>query len=433
MSETPTQETIKAYVDLNEKKFLQKNNIKDIGAITTNDINKSPNFKSKVKVWSYADKQTHKYFHSMNIDVQVQDFTGTCELRAPYDNRLMEYWKPIYSTCVVYGTNKGAYKILFVGRVREIKQDGYELVLTLQNYGWKFQQNASTSFVEDNIKGKDGYTIMKLIFEALKIDSWVISPSAKKRLKEVGFDDDGNLTLNGQEIKEMPDLLERIKAANPSESIDNYTIYNKIKEDNLSNIKNLNYTLKYEEPTPVMKEIANQSNYSKGSNVYSQSYGSVAQGGTSTTTSTASGGTRVTKDVLKKCGCTGKYIDSTTMHSALSTIYKIYHCGAARSSGVGPKQQIAQYIVKIDAYPKIKDNLYNCLYTMKKQASNSCNKDFVVWPTAAELATARKGIYGVSASKNEITTTVKNGMFGVKVGNNDLSWYTKLLRSGSSR
>ena len=70
---------------------------------------------------------------------------------------------------------------------------------------------------------------------------------------------------------------------------------------------------------------------------------------------------------------------------------------------------------------------------MKRGASNGCNKDFVAWPTAAELATARKGVYGVSASKNNITTTVKNGKIGVKVGSNDSSWVTKILGIGSSR
>ena len=52
---------------------------------------KSPVFKTKVKAWTQDDNQVHKYFHSLSIDVQIQDFTGTAELRCPYDSDLIEY------------------------------------------------------------------------------------------------------------------------------------------------------------------------------------------------------------------------------------------------------------------------------------------------------------------------------------------------------
>lgn len=240
---------------------------------------KSPNFKVKVKAWTQVDNKTHEYFSSLSIDVNVEDFMGTAELTCPYDSDLMEYWEPIRQTVVIYGSNRGDYKILFIGRVRGVKQDGYEMVIEFQNYGWKFKQNVSQSYANDNVLNKDGYTIMRLMFEALKIDSWVISESAKQRLKQVGINSDGNLTSNGEEIKEMPDLLKRLQNSDPSKLVNKNTLNNKLREKYLHNIKNINYTLKYEKPTPVMKKIASQGNYAAGSNIYENAYGSASGGG----------------------------------------------------------------------------------------------------------------------------------------------------------
>ena len=240
----------------------------------------SPNFKVKVKAWTQVDNKTHTYFHSLSIDVNVEDFMGTAELKCPYDSDLMSYWEPIRQTVVIYGANRGDYKILFIGRVRGVKQDGYELVIEFQNYAWKFKQLVSQSYAQDNVFNKDGYTILRLMFEALKIDSWVISPSAKHRLKQVGINEDGNLTVNGKEIEEIPDLFKRIKSSNPSKVVNKDTLNNKLREKYLHNIKHINYTLKYEKPTAVMKKIASQGSYTAGNNVYSNAYGSASGGGT---------------------------------------------------------------------------------------------------------------------------------------------------------
>lgn len=235
---------------------------------------KSPNFKAKIRAWTKDDKKSHTYFHSLSIDVNVDDFMGTAELKCPYDSELMSYWEPIRQTVVIYGTNRGKEKILFIGRVRGVKQDGYELVVEFQNYAWKFKQLVTQSYAHDNVLKKDGYTIMRLMFEALKIDSYVISESAKRRLKEVGINEDGNLTVNGKEVKKIPDLLKRLQKSDPSKLLNKNTINDKLREQYLHNINHINYTLKYEKPTPVMKKIQSQGSYSGGSNIYDNAYGS---------------------------------------------------------------------------------------------------------------------------------------------------------------
>lgn len=246
----------------------------------------TPNNTVCVYVYTPQDKQKHRYFHSLSIDKQVEDFMGTAELRCPFDSDLMHYWEPITNYCVIYGSNKGEAnaKILFIGRVRGVRQEGYELVIEFQDPYWKFKQLVTQSYANDNVLNKDGYTIMKIMFAALKFDSWVISPIAKSRLKQVGFDQDGNLTLNKEKIEEMPDLLERLKKSNPRKAINNWTVYNKEKESKEGNLKNINYTLKYEKPTKVMKKIASEgksSGFSPGKSVYGTTYGSASSDGSS--------------------------------------------------------------------------------------------------------------------------------------------------------
>lgn len=283
----------------------------------------SPINKVRVKVYTPFDDKTHTYFHSMSIDKDIADFMGTAELRCPYDSDLMEYWEPARAYCVIYGTNRGDYKILFIGRVREVNQQGYEIVIALQDYGWKFKQLITQSYANDNVIGKDGYTIMKLIFQALKIDSWVITPTAKFRLKQVGVDEDGNITLNKKEIEEMPNLINRLKTSNPKWSINKYTVYNKMKESELHNVDNINYTLRYEKPTKIMKKTAKGSDYAKGKDIYGTNYGSGGGSG-------SSGGSGGSNKASKKTSASGhprppsslcNNVKSTTICSALKLVW----------------------------------------------------------------------------------------------------------------
>ena len=279
--------TVSAFNAIKEKEGTDTNFIlgKD-----DNTVWNSPNFKVKVKAYTSTDKKTHTYFHSLSIDVNVEDFMGTAELKCPYDSDLMAYWEPIRQTVVIYGANRGDYKILFIGRVRGVKQDGYELVIEFQNYGWKFKQLVTQSYAKDNVLNKDGYTILRLMFEALKIDSYVISQSAKNRLKQVGINEDGNLTMNGKKVEKMPDLLKRLQASDPSKLVNKTTLNDKLREKYLHNIKNINYTLKYEKPTKVMKKISSQGSYTPGSNVYENAYGSASGGAGGASGGGASGG-----------------------------------------------------------------------------------------------------------------------------------------------
>ena len=350
--------TAKAYEVISSKQHNQLIN-------SNTGINKNLNHKVVMYVETPEDKQTHKYFHSLSIDKQAEDFMGTCELKCPYDSSLMEYWEPIRNYCVVYGGNHGrsSVKILFIGRVREVRQDGYELVVTLQDYGWKFKQMVTQSYANDNVIDKDGYTIMKLMFEALKIDSWVISPSAQNRLKQVGIDSDGNVTLNKEKVEEMPDLLDRLKKSNPNEVINKYTVQNKVKESELHNIKNINYTLKYEKPTPVMKKIASQgaNAFKPGTSIYGTNYGSSSSGG-------GSGGNNTSNNSSSKSApkwvCDS--VKNTNINSAMQSIW-LFNGGYSQDYS-SAKKTIVNYATNSPTL--YRQQAAPCLNTMAKR----CNR-----------------------------------------------------------
>ena len=376
----------------------------------------SPNFSVKIKAWTQDDDKTHTYFHSCSIDVNVEDFMGTAELKCPYDSDLMEYWEPIRQTVVIYGANRGDYKILFIGRVRELKQDGYELVITFQNYGWKFKQNVTQSYAKDNVLGKDGYTIMRLMFEALKIDSYVISESAKKRLKQVGMDNDGNLVMNGKEVEKMPDLLNRLQESDPSKLVSKDTLNDKLREKYLHNIKNINYTLKYEKPTPVMKKISSEGNFTGGAGIYANQYssgggGGGGAGGTGTVDSAFAAAAR--NKGKKNCSINIRsacpLVKSTSIQDHLATIWKFNHgCVNSYNTAYGA---IKNYAWKYpDAY------LYqvaSCLNTIAKSTTRSDGQNAASYvvkqanTTAYNRKTANSAVKSVNHAKQAISYASK--------------------------
>lgn len=340
-------------------KQIMKNKNNDVRLGGNLKQSKDNVYKSSVSVYTPYDGQYHTYWTSMNIDVNVTDFLQTCELTAPYSPDLMEYWTPITAYCRVYGRNKGEEKLLFIGRVRELYQSGYEFKMVLQSATWKLKQNATTSFVEDNVKGKDGYVIIKLILEALKFDSYYISPNAEKILRTVGIDENGELVKAGETVEEAPDLLEYLKTSDPMGSITKDTLSNKLKESKVGNEENINYTLKYEEPTEVMKQIAATSVPVQTANPTSGSGGGAggSGGGAASGGAASSQKKQKTKDQKYKEVC---HATSTNIQKILNLVY----------NGIKKKQAITEEYgrtLRTYKYQQAKNN--------KKHATNYWTKD----------------------------------------------------------
>lgn len=363
------------------------------------------NFQSRVRVWTNQDKKSHKYFTELSLDMSVEDFLHTCELTCAYDSDLMEYWEIIRQTCVVYGTNKGKEKILFIGRVRELKQEGFSLKITLQSYAWKFKQTISQAYANDNVLNKDAYTILRLMFEALKIDSWVISPITKNRLKEVGINSDGNLTVNQEEITEMPDLIERLKESKPKEAINKYTLKNKLREHYVHNIKDINYTLKYEKPSKKMQKIASQGSYAPGSNIYEDPYaspnaGGAAAGGAYNSAAAASGGCNAS--MASVCPA----VKSSSMQGALGVIYR-FQRGCTNDYATA-KSMIVNYAKQYSA--TCKSQVLPCLGSMAKYVSRPDKQNAASDVLNAALSALENPVQGavryLSSAANNFGRTV---------------------------
>lgn len=357
-------------------KQIMKNKNNDVRLGGNLKQSKDNVYKSSVSVYTPYDGQYHTYWTSMSIDVNVTDFLQTCELTAPYSPDLMEYWTPITAYCRVYGRNKGEEKLLFIGRVRELYQSGYEFKMVLQSATWKLKQNATTSFVEDNVKGKDGYVIIKLILEALKFDSYYISPNAEKILRTVGIDENGELVKAGEVVEEAPDLLEYLKTSDPMGSITKDTLSNKLKESKVGNEENINYTLKYEEPTEVMKQIAATSVPVQTANPVSGGGGAGGAGGGGGGVGGGGGSSKSpakkkqTKDQQFKAEC---HATSSSIQTTLRAVYASIKAKQNVSAGLG---------VKLNGYRRTqaknnkthetnywtKDGLSNCITWLKDYA-----------------------------------------------------------------
>ena len=370
-------------------------------------IENTPVNKVKVKAWTQVDKKTHTYFHSLSIDKQVEDFMGTAELRCRYDSDLMGYWEPIRQSVVIYGTNRGNYKILFIGRVREVRQEGYEMCIVFQDYGWKFKQTVSQSYANDNVINKDGYTIMKIMFAALKIDSWVISPAAKTRLQQVGIDQDGNLVANKKKVEEMPDLLKRLKKSDPQKAINKYTVLNKVKESQVHNIKNINYTLKYEKPTPVMKKLASNgsSDFSAGKNIYSNTYSSPSSS-SNTGGGGGSGGSTGSIGNSQAPSWVCSTVHDSDVNAAMQTIWA-YNRGLTNDYS-GALSTVQNYANNHPA--TYSSGVDDCLATLQKYSNrgDGSNAASTILGTANQVATRSGASKAVSNFVSSASNAVRN-------------------------
>ena len=56
-----------------------------------------------VFLYTFHDKQKHKYLTSFQIDSDKNDICTTCTISFPYNNDLMEYWVPGQTTFALIG------------------------------------------------------------------------------------------------------------------------------------------------------------------------------------------------------------------------------------------------------------------------------------------------------------------------------------------
>ena len=117
--------------------FQYKSDYNDLwNKIALKKQNSAWQLKEEVFLYTFHDKQQHRYLSSITIDSDKSDIMTTCQVSFPYDTRLMEYWIPGKTTFAIVG---GTFdrETLFIGRVSEINQRGQEIEMVGQNIGLK--------------------------------------------------------------------------------------------------------------------------------------------------------------------------------------------------------------------------------------------------------------------------------------------------------
>lgn len=170
--------------------------------------------KEEIFLYTYHDKEKHKYITSVNIDIDKTDILGTCQISAPYDEKLMEYWIPGKTVFSIIG---GTFdrEVLFTGMVAEVNQIGSEIEIIGNNIGWKFKPYMSSKF-EKSLNGLKVKDAIKLIFKQLNLDKgyYHIDLRGIPDIDSYKIKDVIEIQKQGQTIQNAPELIDVVKNMN---------------------------------------------------------------------------------------------------------------------------------------------------------------------------------------------------------------------------
>lgn len=168
------------------------------------------NLKETLHVQTIQDDKVHKYFISFTMDADFDEIMTTATLTCPFSNELMEYWAPITTGVIVRG-GIFDYEDIFIGRVKEVKQEGYFLELTLQNLGSKFKEPADSDFINEYMANQPCVDVIKNIFDKLKMD-YIIKLDGIPDYMNYTYDENGSVLFNDAEVTEVPDIVKTVES-----------------------------------------------------------------------------------------------------------------------------------------------------------------------------------------------------------------------------
>ena len=191
---------------------LKKYNSRDIwNKQASRKQNSVWSLKEEVFLYTFHDKQSHRYLISFDIDLSKGDILGTCQVNFPYKTELMEYWIPGKTTFALIG---GTFdrETLFIGRVGEINQRGEEIEMVGHNVGWKFKPYMTAKF-EKSLNGKPVKEVVKMIFQKLGFDKGLyhIDLSGIPDIDKYVLKDGTSIEKNGKSIENVPELEDVVK------------------------------------------------------------------------------------------------------------------------------------------------------------------------------------------------------------------------------
>lgn len=176
-------------------------------------------FHEAIAIETYPDGLIHRYFTSMTIDSDKNDIVTTATLNCPYSQQLMQYWIPGQQSCSIYG---GTYdkELLFRGRLREVEQNGYEIILTFENVAWKLKQNISSKLYEE-LEGKEVEYAVKRIFKEAGI-KYHVNLTGIPEIENYKLDEECSVKLNDETVESVPELTKVIEALQDSDMYNDY-------------------------------------------------------------------------------------------------------------------------------------------------------------------------------------------------------------------
>lgn len=167
--------------------------------------------KEEIFLYTFHDKQRHRYLNSFSIDLDKGDIVGTATISFPYNQKLMEYWIPGKTTFAIVG---GTFdrEVLFVGRVSEINQRGDQIEMVGQNIGWKFKSYMSAKF-QKSLEGMTVKNAVKLIFKELGFTKgrYHIDLRDIPGLDKYKIGENCSIEKNGESVQNIPELVDIVK------------------------------------------------------------------------------------------------------------------------------------------------------------------------------------------------------------------------------
>lgn len=176
-------------------------------------------FNEAIAIESYPDGLIHRYFTAMSIDSDKNDIVTTATLNCPYSQQLMKYWIPGQQSISIYG---GTFdkELLFRGRLREVSQNGYEIILTFENVAWKLKQNISSELYKE-LEGKEVEYAIKRIFKEAGI-KYHVNLTGIPNISNYKLDEECSVKLNDDTVESIPELTDVIKSLNQSDMYNDY-------------------------------------------------------------------------------------------------------------------------------------------------------------------------------------------------------------------
>lgn len=176
-------------------------------------------FNEAIAIETYPDGLIHRYFTAMSIDCDKNDIVTTATLNCPYSQQLMQYWIPGQQSCSIYG---GTFdkELLFRGRLREVEQNGYEIILTFENAAWKLKQNISSKLYKE-LEGKEVEYAVKRIFKEAGI-KYHVNLTGIAEIENYKLDEECSVKFNDDTVECVPELTDVIASLQESKMYDDY-------------------------------------------------------------------------------------------------------------------------------------------------------------------------------------------------------------------